>query len=83
MVVMLDPQNSLSKCLISEILFWKRLVPYATLSKVDEELNRLQLQGVITPYSYSVWVTPTVVIKKANGTTRMYADFSTGLNVAL
>lgn len=65
---MLDPQNSLSKCLISVILFWKRLVPYATLSKVDE-LNRLQLQGVITLFSYSVWVTPTVVIKKANGTT--------------
>ncbi|CAH8567690.1 unnamed protein product [Schistosoma mattheei] len=61
----------------------KRPVPYAALSKVDEELNRLQLQGVITPVSYSAWAAPIVVIKKANGTIRICADFSTGLNAAL
>ncbi|VDP59909.1 unnamed protein product, partial [Schistosoma mattheei] len=60
-----------------------RPVLYAALSKVDEELNRLQLQGVITPVSYSVWVAPIVVIKKVNGTIRIWADFSTGLKAAL
>ena len=53
----------------------KRPVPYAALSKVDEELNRLQLQGVITPVSYSAWVANIMVIKKANGTTRICAIF--------
>ncbi|CAH8452171.1 unnamed protein product [Schistosoma rodhaini] len=61
----------------------KRPVPYATLPTVDEELNRLQQQGVITPVSYSAWAAPIVVIKKANGTLRICADFSTGLNAAL
>ncbi|CAH8680112.1 unnamed protein product [Schistosoma rodhaini] len=61
----------------------KRSVPYATLPTVDEELNRLQQQGVITPVSYSAWAAPIVVIKKANGTIRICADFSTGLNAAL
>ena len=49
----------------------KRPVPYATLPTVDEELNRLQQRGVITPVSYSAWAAPIVVIKKANGTMRM------------
>ncbi|KAH9591417.1 hypothetical protein MS3_00001171 [Schistosoma haematobium] len=61
----------------------KRPVPYAALSKVDEKLNRLRLQGVITPVSYSAWAAPIVVIKKANGTIRICADFSTGLNAAI
>ncbi|KAK4471021.1 hypothetical protein MN116_000004, partial [Schistosoma mekongi] len=61
----------------------KRPVPYAALPKVDEELNRLQQQGVITPVSYSAWAAPIVVIKKANDTIRICADFSTGLNAAL
>ncbi|KAH9580789.1 hypothetical protein MS3_00000728 [Schistosoma haematobium] len=58
----------------------KRPVLYAALSKADEELNRLQLQRVITPVSYSA---PIVVIKKVNGTIRICADFSIGLNAAL
>ncbi|RTG90614.1 uncharacterized protein DC041_0002092 [Schistosoma bovis] len=61
----------------------KRPVLYAVLSNVDEELNRLQLQGVITPVSYSVWAAPIVVIKKVNGTIRICADFFTGLKAAL
>ncbi|KAH9581803.1 hypothetical protein MS3_00008831 [Schistosoma haematobium] len=61
----------------------KRPVPYATLQTVDEELNRLQQQGVITPVSYSAWTAPIVIIKKANGTIRICADLSTGLNAAL
>ncbi|CAH8531426.1 unnamed protein product [Schistosoma bovis] len=61
----------------------KRPVHYATLPTVDEELNRFQRQGVITPVSYSAWASPIVVIKKANGTIRICADFSTGFNAAL
>ena len=61
----------------------KRPVPYAALQMVDEELDRLQKLGVIQPVNYSSWAAPIVVVRKANGSVRLCADFSTGLNDAL
>lgn len=61
----------------------KRPVPYAALSVVDQELDRLETLGVIQPVNYSPWAAPIVVVRKANGTVRICADFSTGLNDAL
>lgn len=61
----------------------RRPVPYVALSKVDEKLNRLQLQGVITSVSYSAWKPLIVVVKKAYGTIRICADFAASFNEAL
>ncbi|CAH8629424.1 unnamed protein product [Schistosoma rodhaini] len=61
----------------------RRPVPYAALELVDQELNRLQQAGVIQPVNYSAWAAPIVVIRNPNGTIRICADFSTGLNAAL
>uniref|UniRef100_A0A5S6QL65 RNA-directed DNA polymerase n=1 Tax=Trichuris muris TaxID=70415 RepID=A0A5S6QL65_TRIMR len=58
----------------------KRPVPYAAVPKVDAELNRLEKLGVISKVSHSNWAAPIVVVKKANGSFRVCADFSTGLN---
>ncbi|EGT51773.1 hypothetical protein CAEBREN_12621 [Caenorhabditis brenneri] len=57
-----------------------RPVPYATLPAVSEELDRLTQQGVLTPVDHSAWAAPVVIVKKKNGSIRMCADYSTGLN---
>ena len=61
----------------------KRPVSYATLNKVEKELDRLQEAGVIEPTNYSRWAAPIIVVRKANSKVRICADYSTGLNNAL
>lgn len=61
----------------------KRPVAYAMQHLVEEELQRLQNIGVITPITCSDWAAPIVVTRKANGEIRICADYSTGLNKAL
>ncbi|PIO61230.1 hypothetical protein TELCIR_17254 [Teladorsagia circumcincta] len=65
------------------VLNKKRPVPYAYVAALDDEIDRLLAEQVFSPVDYSVWAAPIVAIKKANGTLRLCADFSTGLNEAL
>lgn len=57
----------------------KRPVPYAALTLVEKELDRLVESGVLTNVSYSKWATPIVLTKKLNGSVRVCADFATNL----
>ncbi|EPB69463.1 reverse transcriptase [Ancylostoma ceylanicum] len=61
----------------------KRPVPYANVVALDNEIDRLLAEDVLSPVTYSKWAAPIVVVKKSNGTLRLCADFSTGLNDAL
>ncbi|CAH8609833.1 unnamed protein product [Dicrocoelium dendriticum] len=61
----------------------RRPVPHASQALVEHELDRLQQAGVIEQVSFSQWAAPIVVIRKPNGSVRLCADFSTGLNAAL
>ncbi|XP_062558020.1 uncharacterized protein K02A2.6-like [Armigeres subalbatus] len=61
----------------------KRPVSYSMEAVVEDELNRLQDKGIITPITYAEWAAPIVVVRKPDRTVRICADFSTGLNRAL
>lgn len=61
----------------------KRDVPFASRGKVEEELNRLEKMGIITPVTFSPYAAPIVVVHKPNGKIRICADYSSGLNDSL
>lgn len=58
-------------------------MPFAAAPLIEEELQRLQHLGVITPVEYSEFAAPIVAVKKKNGKIRICGDYSTGLNNAL
>jgi len=50
--------------------------------KIEEELRRLTNLGVITQVETSEWTSPTVSVKKSNGSLRLFGDYKvTYLNV--
>jgi hypothetical protein len=47
--------------------FKARPVPYALRDKIDEELQKMEAQGVISRVEHSDWASPLVVVPKSNG----------------
>lgn len=61
----------------------KRPVAYSMERVVEDELFRLQNLGILKKVDFSDWAAPIVAVRKPNGTVRICADFSTGLNSVL
>lgn len=61
----------------------KRQVPFHIMPQVEEELQRLQNSGIISPIDYSNYAAPIVIVRKPSGALRLCADYSTGLNDTL
>jgi len=59
-----------------------RQPPYALRDSIEEELSRLQRDGIIEPVEFSEWATPIVPVKKKDGTVRICGDYKTTLNKA-
>lgn len=57
-----------------------RIVPFALKGRVEEEIDRLEKDGIIEKCSISDWATPVVPVVKANGKIRLCADYSVTLN---
>ncbi|XP_065084909.1 uncharacterized protein K02A2.6-like [Ochlerotatus camptorhynchus] len=61
----------------------KRPVAYAMQRAVDDELDRLEQEQIITPVDFAEWAVPIVVVRKSSGSIRICGDYSTGLNDSL
>lgn len=60
-----------------------RPVPYSLKSKVDEALDSLIKDNIITPVRYSKWAAPIVPVLKPNGKIRICGDYKLTANKAI
>lgn len=60
-----------------------RAIPYAMREKVEQELNRLEKEGVVSKTNTSEWATPIVPILKKNNRVRICGDYKVTVNPAL
>ena len=60
-----------------------RPVPYALVNKVEQELDNLEKQGILSMVQYSEWATPVVPVLKQSGDVRLCGDFKIILNPVL
>lgn len=59
-----------------------RPVPYAIKHKVEDEITRLEREGVLRSVPYSKWATPVVPIIKKSGEIRLCGDYRSTVNQA-
>ena len=57
-------------------------VPFALRKKVEQELERLLLMGVIEPVEFSDWAAPIVPVLKGDGRVRICGDYKVTVNRA-
>jgi len=58
-------------------------VPYALRPKVEEELRRLQKEGVLTKVEWSEWKSPNVPVPKKDGSLCISGDYKVTVNPEL
>ena len=60
-----------------------RPVPYALRSAVEDELKRMENEGVLEPVEVSDWATPIVCVPKTDGSVRVCGDYKGTVNPAI
>ena len=60
--------------------FKPRPLPFTLKSKVADELDRLQANGVISPVKFSKWAAPIVPVVKSDGKIRIYGNYNMTIN---
>ena len=59
-----------------------RPVPYAMKEKIEDELKRLENDGIIEPVTFSKWAAPIVPVRKGDGV-RICGDYKVTVNRAI
>ena len=59
-----------------------RPVPHALREKVENELSRLEADGIIEPVQFSEWAAPVVPVLKQDGSIRICGDYKLTINKA-
>ena len=57
-----------------------RLMPFSLKASVDEELDRLESEGIIYKVDHSAWATPIVIVPKADKSVRVCGDYKLTVN---
>ena len=60
--------------------FRPRPVPFALKGRIEEELERLQRDGIIEPVKFSEWAAPVVPVLKSDGSLRLCGDYKVTVN---
>ena len=60
-----------------------RSVPYATKKAIEEELDRLEANGILKKVSYAEWAAPIVAVPKKDGKIRICGDYNVTVNPVL
>ena len=60
--------------------FRPRSVPFAMRAKIDEEIDRLLKEGIISPVKYAEWAAPVVPLLKPTGNIRLCGDYKLTVN---
>ncbi|XP_031330866.1 uncharacterized protein K02A2.6-like [Photinus pyralis] len=68
---------------VNPIVCKVRKVPFALRPLIEDELDRLQQQGVIEPVTHPRWATPIVPVVKASNEIRLCADYRITVNKVL
>ena len=66
---------------VTKPLFYKaRMVPFVLQEKVEQELERLEKQDIITPVKFSDWAAPIVPVEKRDNSVRVCGDYKLTVN---
>ena len=63
--------------------FKPRSVPFALCKRVENELDRLEGEGVLEKTHYSEWAAPVVAVPKPDGRLRLCGDYKVTINPSL
>ena len=58
-------------------------VPFALKEAIEQEMNRLEQNGIIEKVSYSPWAAPIVPVPKGDGCIRLCGDYKVTINSML
>ncbi|CAC5425908.1 unnamed protein product [Mytilus coruscus] len=74
--------NLIMKDNVEPVFMKARPIPYALRPKVEQELDRLKEEGIISKVPTSEWATPIVPIVKKSGGVRICGDFKVTIKSA-